>query len=297
MKNIAACGISALLGIALGFAVNVSNLSGSLNVFTQIGEALRALSLSSAAGNAGAWAIYVVLCILPLLGLLPIRRKRGCADLLFALASVYGIWMWRMLANPTRLMPSYIPGFEAAYGAMSGTVLLSFVIGGLLLRLAENVSSDTLLSRASGVLLGIAVLTSLAEGVLCASLVRSTQGGVEIGYVLWLCICSAAQGTASVWTLLGAVDLLSAMRAGWFRAENAKRADTLAKRAQFLLVVTVVASLLANIATLFMTGSVSSANVQFSLPIIELIEAMCCMLLARFISAGVRIKAENDEFV
>lgn len=297
MKRIGVTAACALAGVVLALTAGISSLLSWMELFAWGGRALRTLSLGSAAGNAAAWVIYTALCVLPLLGLLPLRRKRGWADGLFILAAAYSAWLWLMLANPTRLIPGYHPGCETIYGMMSGFVLLSLCLGGLILRLAEDVNSDSLLRRTRWVLLAIAALAAFAQGVACASRIASAQGGTETGYALWLCLCSAMQAAAAIWALLSAADLLSCMCKGWFTEESAKLADALSKRARLLLIATVACTLLANLAALLLSGRVTNSNVQLDPPIMELIEAMGCMLLARFISDGARIKAENDEFV
>ena len=297
MKRIGIMAVCALAGILLALTVKIDALVSSLELFARVGGALRALSLQSAVGNGTAWAIYELLCALPLLGLLPLRRKRGWADALFALAAVYSLWLWLMLVNPTRLTPGYYAGCEGIYGIMSGSVLVSLCLGGVILRLAEDTDSDSLLRRTRWVLLAIAGLAALAEGIGCAARMVSAQGGLEIGYALWLCLCSVAQTAAVIWALLGADDLLQAMGAGWFTEESAKQAHALSARARLLLIATIACTLLANLAALVMSGRVTNSTVQFSPPILELMEAMCCMLLARFIGEGTRIKAENDAFV
>ena len=297
MRKIMICAACALAGVILALATGIGAVLNMLELFSRAGQALRALSLKSATGNVFAWAIYGALCALPLLGLLPLRRRRGWADALFVLAAAYSLWLWLMLANPTRLIPTYFPGYEEIYGVMSGSVLLSLCLGGLILRLAEDTGIDVLLRRMRWVLLATAALSSFAEGAACASRIASAQGGMDTGYALWLCLCSAAQTAAVIWALLGADDLLAAMGAGWFTEESARNAVELSKRARMLLIATVACTLLANLASLALSGRVTNSTVQFSPPILELMEAMCCMLLARFIGDGARIKAENDEFV
>ena len=297
MKRIGIMAVCALAGILLALTVKIDALVSFLELFAKIGGALRALSLQSAAGNGTAWALYGLFCALPLLGLLPLRHKRGWADGLFLLAAAYSLWLWLMLANPTRLIPGYYAGCEGIYGIMSGSVLVSLCLGGVILRLAENTDSASLLRRTRWIILLIAALAALAWGIGCAARTVSAQGALEVGYALWLCLCSAAQTAAVIWALLGADELLAAMGAGWFTEESAKQAHALSARARLLLISTITCTLLANLAALVMSGRVTNSTVQFSPPILELMEAMCCMLLARFIGDGARIKAENDEFV
>ena len=297
MRKIMICATCALAGVALALTTGIGALLNMLELFSRAGQALRALSLKSATGNVIAWVIYGALCALPLLGLLPLRRKRGWADALFVLAAAYSLWLWLMLANPTRLIPNYYPGYEEIYGVMSGSVLLSLCLGGLILRLAEDTGSDVLLRRMRWILLATAALSSFAEGAACASHIASAQGGMDTGYALWLCLCSALPTLAAIWALLGAADLLCVMRAGWFTEESAKKAIELSNRARLLLIATVACTLLANLASLALSGRVANSTVRFDPPVMELIEALCCMLLARFVAEGTRVKAENDAFV
>ncbi len=289
--------ICAVFGALLALLMGNGAGGNVWSVFARFGEGLREISLSGAAGNVGAWAIYAVLCILPLAGLLPIKRKCGWADVLFGISAAYSLWFWRMLANPTRLAPMLVPGFEEVYGAMGAGVLLSMLLGGLLLRLLEERETKQMVRTAERIVTLFAGISGFGMGIGAAGAFSGGSLGLELGYALFLLACEILQTGALVWMLGGASDLLGSVQWGWFDEVNASLSDTLAKRSRSLLLVTVLTSVAANMASLLVVGQVSDSNVMLDLPLTELMAAIFCMLLARFIREGVRIKAENDEFV
>lgn len=287
--------ICAVAGTCLTCLPGTDAFSGPMSVFPLLGQALRSLSLSGGVGNAIAWCIYALLCALPLAGLWPPRRR--WADALFALAAAYSLWLWRMLANPTRLIPFYVQGTEEVYGMMAGGVLIALIIGGALLRLMEERETRRMVRTAEKTVCAFAMLAGYGAGMNCAIALLAAQSAIDRGYAAFLCLCSLAQTGALVRMLGAAADLLFSVQRGWFDETNASLADELARRSRVLLIVTVFSALLANAAALLMAFRVSDSNVQLDIPLSELIAAVCCMLLSRFIREGVRIKTENDEFV
>lgn len=287
----------AIAGAGITATAGENALLGPMWLFPAAGDALRGLSLSGHGGNIAAWAIYAVLCALPLAGLLPLKRKRGAADILFIAASVYSLWMWRMLANPIRMMPNYIDGMEKIFGMMAGGVLIGLLVGGAVLHLAQERETRRMVRIAEKTVAGFAMISGYALGMGCAAAFTGVQGSAEIGYAALRCACSAAQTASLVWMLGGTSDLLNSVQWGWFDEVNASLADALSKRSRMLLFVTVFSSLIVNAAAVMMAGTISDSSVSMDIPVMELIAALCCMLLARFVREGVRIKAENDEFV
>jgi len=297
MRELIFAVFSLLLGAGLTAAAGPNAILSPMGLFPALGNVLRELSLGGNAGDTAAWAVYAVLCILPLCGLLPLKRKRGAADILFTLASLYSLWLWRMLANPGRLMPNYVPGMEEIFGMMAGGVLVCLLVGGAILRLAQQKETRKMVKTAEKTTAAFALIAGYGTGSACAAAFIGAQHTADLVYAAVLSACSLAQTGALVWMLGGTADLLNSVQWGWFDEPNARLADALAVRSRRLLLITVVSSLVSNIAALCMAGLVTSSNVSIDLPVTELIAALCCMLLARFIREGVRIKAENDEFV
>lgn len=297
MREAIFAGFCAVAGALLTLLAGPNAVLGPMQIFPLAGMWLREMSLSGAAGNAAAWAIYAVLCALPLAGLLPLKRKRGAADILFALASVYSLWMWRMLANPTVMTPNYIVGMEEITSMMAAGVLIGLIVGGALLRLTAERGREHMARIASRTVTAFAMICGYGAGMTASALFIDVNGTADVVYAAVQSACSVLQTAALVWMLGGTADLIESVRWGWFDEVNARLADALAVRSRRLLMVTVFTSLIANFTALMMAGRVTSSNVSMDLPVVELIAAVCCMLLAQFIREGVRIKAENDEFV
>lgn len=98
-----------LAGFVLGAACAlVQNVSGAdimvtlLRPFTLLGNVLRSWSLSGAKGNALAWAVLIVLSLLPVVYMLIARRKRKqTGDWLFLLTGAVVFGGLFLLINPT----------------------------------------------------------------------------------------------------------------------------------------------------------------------------------------------------
>jgi len=297
MREAIFAGICAVFGALLTYLAGPNAVLGPMQVFPMAGMWLREMSLSGAAGDVAAWTIYGILCALPLAGLLPMKRKRGAADALFVLAALYSLWMWRMLANPVGMSPSGMSGMEEITGMMAAGVLIGLIVGGVLLRLVAERGREQLARVASKTVTVFAMICGYSAGMTVAVLMESVNGTADAAYAAVQGACSVAQTAALVWMLGGTADLIESARWDWFDEVNARLADALATRSRRLLMITVFASLIANGTALLMAGKVTSSNVSMNLPVAELIAAVCCMLLAQFIREGVRIKAENDEFV
>lgn len=113
-----------LIGLAIIPAASFGAFTGIMAFpFEQIGLALRMLSLSGATGNAAAIALYIVICLLPLL--LVIRRKNPkfyLEDALVPLLSLALFAVIYQMINPGSI--SYFGGFA------DGTPIAKAILGG-----------------------------------------------------------------------------------------------------------------------------------------------------------------------
>lgn len=273
------------------------NWSEGENALLAMGRLLRELSLSGAAGDIAAWAVYIVLCALPLALLLPRGRKRSRADWAFVLAAVYSLWMWRMLANPSRMIPDYMPALENVYALMAGGVLLSLLLGGVLMRALAEKETARMLKTAGGALGAAMLLAGFSAGMGVAGQMMAMENSADVSLGVIACACVLIESAALLAMLGAAAELLGGMQKGWFDAENAEKADKLAVRSRALLIISIVCSLCSNLAALVFAGRATQSSVHVDIPLVKLIAAVSCALLARFIREGVRIKTENDEFV
>ena len=176
------------LGTALaaisGGAQALTGLDAALN---WLGQGLRSLSLSGGAGNALAWALLAALGLLPLLGLLPVRRTRGGTDWLWVAASAYGLFMLYMLVNPHLLRNIVYPDWvqPELLAVTLFCPLAALVIGALFLRLARG--DDHLLFGRFRLLLTIEqAFAAFAVGLRVPALF--SQGGADLAYGIADCL-------------------------------------------------------------------------------------------------------------
>ena len=262
-----------------------------------IGGGLRALSLSGAAGNASAWALWAVLSLLPLLGLLPKGRRRGAADVFFVLAAVCSFPMWYCLANPG-LVATRLP--EAAATPLERLPLTvpvaALLCGAAALRCTEGGATRAFLRRTRGLLVCFMALEAGAAAFTLVSGLRAaiSEGGASLALAAFQGLCALAVCAAALATFSSAADLARAMEGGWFSAEA--EAARLARLARLQLAVTCGSAALSSLAGLLCLGRASFA-LTWDLPLTELLAALACALLARFVAEGARVKRENDEFV
>ncbi len=288
-------------GALLGALAGAGWLDGSLLLLPMAGQGLRALSLSGGAGDTLAWALYLLLSLLPLLGLLPAKRGRGLSDALFLVAAVYGLWYWYMAVNPTLLSARLRINGGEVVSAMAGGLLILLVLGGIILRVAESRESAALLRGVSRLLVLIGCLSAFTLGLnAAASLRAAAESGeaTEIVYSLLLALCSLAPGALLLMMLCAAHSLTQGiMKNGWFAEGNVATAKSLEKAGRRLLIGTVLCEALAGALAMIFLGQVHDSHVMIELPLAELMAALCCVLLARFVEDGARIQRENDEFV
>lgn len=294
----------ALAGGLLGAAGSATGTAmAAIAPFTLIAKGLRALSLAGGAGDALAWGLYALLSLLPLLGLLPKKRKRGWADGMFCAATAYGFLYWYLMANPTfalSSLPMGAQGMATVYQAMLTALFITLLLGAAALRLTEETGgTGTMLSRLRAALTALEAANAFLTAAAFALAIRASLSGgaVATAYAIFESLCDICVTVLLIATLEGTRSLLQGMRGGWFEAQNEPLAITLSKRAKLLLAVTVLAQLLKNAAAILMVGRVPNANAAFALPIYEFLSACAMLLLSRFVRDGARLKRENDSFV
>ncbi len=288
-------------GAAIGGLGGGGWLASPLLFLPAMGRALRALSLSGNAGNILCWALYLILSLAPLLGLLPAGRRRGWPDLLFGCASAYSLWFWYIAINPTLLTaPAGFPGAEEVAVAMAGGLLILLLAGALLLRVGGSREQKELLSGVSALLAFFCCLSAFSMGLCGASSIRAAVAGearIEWFHQGALLLCELARQIPLILTLLSARALIRGMRCGWFADENAALADTLSRRSRLLLLSCVLTGAASAACSLLLLGRVAESSVVLDLPLTELLAALSCVLLSRFVADGIRIRQENDQFI
>ena len=298
---------AALIGLffALGAALAAVTGGGQAPmwlgpVLMELGQALRNLSLSGGAGNALAWTLLIALGLLPLMGLLPLKRARAASDWLWFAAAAYAVFMLYMLVNPHMLRNIVYPDWAQPEPALLAATLLgplaALILAALFLRLARGDAQGPLLFARLRLLLTveqalaafaggwrIPALFSLAGADLAYGVVDAA--GTLIELLLLILVCEAGKA------------LLKSLGRGWLNDENAPLADRLALWAQRMLLGGIAVMLTRCFLTLALGAQLTNVNMTVNFSFGDLIIALSALLLARFVREGVRVRRENDQFI
>ncbi len=287
-------------------------------LFPYMGQWLRALSLSGGAGNAGAWAIVLLLAALPMLGLL--RRRRCRWDWLLPLASLEILAGLYFLVNPTLLGTvmdlSSFWGLAAACGA--GATLAAWVVLRGLERL-EHASSPgrtlvALLDGAGCLLLCLAVWERAAMLVIN---IRSVTAGNTTIPAIWaehlyiasdqlsltyasltlLAVAGLIPQLLSCLVLLWGGDLARAMEAAPFSADTVALAEKLSRRCAQTAALSVLVCVGGNAAQMLLFSSLRHISAMLSFPVETVLLAAALGVLCRYIQGAKAVNDDNESII
>lgn len=274
-----------------------------------IGDGLRALSLSGAAGNILAWMIYVLVCLLPAAAWMLLRRRSKDPSnlILLVLSPVVAVALYRCI-NPfvgllSKLGPELL---QAQYGAVVYVLLVSLLI--LRTVSAFRAAHEPALYKAMGVflkLLGVLFVVS-AFGERFGELLSSVEtlrasnqnsGSLSLTYVFLglQCLVDVLPLLLDTAAVIIALELLEAFAAD--REDTAACAEQLAKWCGTTLTVTAMVTALFHVLQMLFLHTLRDVNTNLSLPIGSMAFLLVCLIAARIIAENKALKADNDLFI
>lgn len=300
----------ALLGGLLGAASALAQGSEGnlllllLKPFSLLGGALRAWSLSGAAGNACVWIVTIALSLLPVVCMLILRRRRKQAgDWLFVLSGAGVFVSLFLLINPTLAVhPALLRATASSPEARSGGPVLtaaSLLLTSVLVRWSGGLSDDRLVGWSRALATVVMALIAANLGNQAAQIVLSFVGGFAsatsqvVSSSLPAAISLIPDGFLLA-LLDAAVALIDAMRKGWFSEAVEARADALAVRARRSLIAVAACIAAGNALTLALNAWLEHSSIRLDFPTTDMLLSCGALLLARFVGAACRIKRDND---
>lgn len=293
--------LSLFCALILGILAGVWIGNGSLSVpLIQAGDGLRALSLSGFLGNLAAWAVVLMLSMLPLL-LLVFPRGRGTftiSDTLLPLSTLLLFLALFFAANPT-LLNSLLPQ-SWILGAVGGAFCA--VVCWLVLRLLEPLEQRdiTALSALLALLLtACALLMAFAAGFSSTAAFLAKAQSIQEGNTgapdaaqttIWfhglLALFSMAPSLLGCGALLWGSDLARVMARGPFEEEALAQCEKTARGCRRVIQASVLLSLGTNLLQLVLGSVLTSQSYTLSLPLPTLALAAALFLLCRCIQQG-----------
>ena len=312
-KDGAMLGVAAALGLLAGVLSGGETLSGLGEAIMALGAGLRSLSLSGGWRGALSWAIYAVLGLAPLCGLMPARRRHTAADALWIVSSAYAFFMLYALVNPFILKDVIAPawaweGGSALLALSLASPLVMLLLAGFCLRVTGETEEETvLLRRVKRLLMLIEVVdVFLVAAALPDELIAVVQSENAIweetkyalsGYGLIAALCALARLVFALGLCESGKRLTETLGRGWLHDDNEPAARRMAVWARGLLAVVLITGAVENAAQIFMGARLNELRFSITVPAAELIAALAAVLLARFVQAGVRVRRENDSFI
>lgn len=308
----AACVVFCLL--RTGFSGAFTSLAAF--PFEQTGYVLRRMSLSGAAGNVAAIALYVALGLLPCLAWLILKRRGRLisADHLLPVLSILLLAVNYYMVNPG-LVASAVPGTGkwmlgcTFYSALSGYLVIRVLA---VCRRAGPGKLESVLQGLLGVLNMVFVYLIFGQNL--AALLKSLQdmqGAGAVPFADGFMQEAGGSGLAGLFfgfrylvTILPYVfdlgivflagRLLSALKADPWGEASARQADRLAGFCAKALGITAGADVIFNVLQVLFRGSLSRMDIVIHVPVISILFVLAALLSARYIHEAQKLKQEHD---
>ena len=281
--------------------------------FAQLGQGLRQLSLSGAAGNAAAVTLYAVLALLPL-GLLAaryLRKKRlYWEDSLLAVLSALLFFVLYRMVNPGSIGIMFgTPELVDAGKAMLGGTVWSAVAAYLVLRALRAFGSgaekllrwlDELMAVLCMVLVWAAVwgmITGCQSGAAALEAGNTDVPGLSYWFVGLRALVDILPYLLELWVLFGTFGLSAAFAQDPYGPTVSGLAERLAGRCRISVTAVLLAQVALNLLQLVFSAGIRAADYQVHVPLFDLGVVLAVLLLARYLAQSRAIKEENDGFV
>lgn len=304
-----ACVVLAVTQVAMG---NV--LTAAAIPFEQIGDGLRALSLTGPFGNVIATIVYAVISLIPLACVVVMAKRRRFAaeDVLLALVSPLLFWVLYVMINPG-VMNSWVStaGMSSFAKAILGIVVYAMLIGYVSLHIVRLFSAGdtTRLLRYAAVMLG--ALGVVLVYVVCYSqftdllnsidtLQKGNHGqnlGLATAVLIACFVLNALPYVLNVIVIFASGQFLKEMRNDRYSAASIAAAQLVSRLCTVMLVVIILASIAANLLQLGLLTYFAGVNVVIQIPVLAMGFVLAVMLLTRLVTQNKQLKDDNDLFV
>ena len=300
--------LGAVMCLALVFSDAASVLSILAQPFDWMGQGLRAMSLSGAAGNVGAIVLYALVCLSPLVLLLKRKFQKedillvGCVGLLF--------YVMYVMVNPHTI--TALLDRDVGKIVLGGAVYSVLIAWGILKLLGRGMDGDgAQMYRALRIFLMICAAECFvaAFGVGLMELradIRSIQEantapGLDLmpTYVVRFFQFAAAALEYSLdgLVILRGMKLLGELEADPYSEGGILAADRVNRLCGKALGWIMVSNMALNVVQAVLLNRLHNIDVSVSIPVMSMAVVFGAMALTRLLVRGKEIKDDNDLFV
>lgn len=296
--------LGAVLALAFPGEMTYETFAAPVNA---LGQALRGLSLSGTGGNAAAWAITLVVSLLPLIPFLLLRRKRKAGEdwvLVLLIPQLFALIYYAV--NPTLIDSLAAPFLPVGQLGVMAATAVTWLVLAFLRALAEAPAQR--LAAAVGVLLtGCALLLAFGAGFSRAGAWRAAADSVRSGntgdVAVTLIMLAVLEALRTVPYLLGSAALLWGGRlveAGGrepFSRDTAQLCDRTALACRMAAEAAVILALTVNLLQLAFFSLLVKVDFQVELNLLPLALAGAMFLLSRWMRQGLALREDNDSII
>ena len=277
--------LAALLGAAACAAAAVEPELTGLIFWLPCGlvaDVLWELAMTGEGWRIFAIVIYVLICLLPALGLLLIRRRRR---------------PWR---EDWLLLGRALDSRRDMYSVFAQMGLFSVLTAWLVLRLLRCIGASddarlVKLSRIAVALLGL--IYGFTAGWTLVSAAAGLFSDFQLS-VLADCVSGCATAVILVLGCLRALRLVNTLGpTGELTDESVAEAGGFYRFSAKALAAIVLVNMCADLAKLLLIDLSSNSSVNVSLPILPLLFCLAALIVSRFMAAHKRLRDDNDLFV
>ena len=300
--------VSAVLSLVAALAMPEAGVGALLWLafpFRQLGTLLRTLSLSGAAGNAGAWVLYALFCLLPALYLLlrVIRRRAVWPDALLAVLSAVLFLFMGLFINPAEAMGA------SALGGTVYSLLLAYV--GLRLCRVRETDAARLSAALRALLYAVACVLAVDAFGGTATALRTSFAALREGntalsaaalapsYAVLVLrgIVAALPSLAGIAVILTALPLLDAIADGPYSGETVAAARRLARVSRATLAVVLLSQAALSVLQAVAADAVRASGYSVSLPLGQAALLLAALLLSELFMRGKALQDDHDSII
>ena len=283
--------LGAVLALAFPGEMTYETFAAPVNA---LGQALRRLSLSGSGGNAAAWAITLVVSLLPLIPFV----------LLLLIPQLFALIYYAV--NPTLIDSMAAPFLPVGQLGVILATAVTWLVLAFLRAMAE--APGLRLAAAVGVLLtGCAFLLAFGAGANQASAWRAAADSVQAGNTGDVNFTMVMLGVLGILRaapyLLGAAALLwggrlvEAVGGEPFSRDTAQLCDRTALACRMAAEAAVILALTVNLLQLMSFSLLVKVDFQVELNLLPLALAGAMFLLSRWMRQGLALREDNDSII
>ena len=283
--------------------------------FGQIGEALRTLSLESAAGNIAATAIYLFISIAPVLYLVyrVARQKKepDAIDILLIMMSVMLFIMMYFMVNPGYIN-SGLYGAMPGKGAALAMTFWSMAVGYAVLKCMKasaGTDEKKLTKYLKMILIAVAAVISInmilgifTEVIPAARGVKEIDQQLNSDYntalFLWIkYFADKVPSVLNIVVIIHGVKMVDQLRLDRYSQATIAAAENLSRICRISVTVMILTSIAVNLFQFLVWTKVYKTSYVVDIPLLSIVLCIAVLLLAKFFASDKAMKEDHDMII